>query len=118
MTSHSVSVRSVEPLGSKADQNDVKTKFLELRKKNLRCNYEPLFGELPLFGTVTVVWGSYRCLGQLPVFGAVTSVWGSYRCLGQLPLLGAVTAVWDSYRCLGQLPLFGVVTGVWDSYRC
>jgi len=77
MTSHSVSVRSVEPLGSKADQNDVKTKFLELRKKKTSVATTNRFGELPLFGTVTAVRGSYRCLGQLPLFGVVTGVWRS-----------------------------------------
>jgi len=30
-------------------------------------------------------------LGQLPLFGAVTGVWGSYRCLGQLPLFGQLS---------------------------
>jgi hypothetical protein len=91
MTSHGVLVRSVEPLGSKAYQNNVTAKFLVISGKNLRCNYEP----------VTAVWGSYRCLGQLPLSGAVTAVWDSYRCLGQLLLFEAVTAVWGSYRCLG-----------------
>jgi hypothetical protein len=59
ITSHSVFVRSVEHLGSKAYQNNVKSEFLALR------------GKKPPLQLRT----SYRCLGQLPLFGTVTAVY-------------------------------------------
>ena len=45
----------------------------------------------PVFGRVSNVWTSYKCLDVFPVFGGVSSV------LEVFPVFGSVSSVWRCY---------------------